>query len=47
MNTNSISILLIKAINEIRKASLNTYGTFRNPTGKTGYLPLGDLYMVD
>ena len=42
MNTNSISILLIKAINEITKASLNTYGTFRNPTGKTGYLPIGD-----
>ena len=42
MTTNSISILLIKAINEISKASLNTYGTFRNPTGKTGYLPIGD-----
>ena len=42
MNTNSISILLIKVINEISKASLNTYGTFRNPTGKTGYLPIGD-----
>ena len=42
MNTNSIAVLLIKAINEITKASSKTYGTFRNPNGKVGYLPLGD-----
>ena len=42
MNTNSISVLLIKAINEFSRASLKTYGTFRNPNGKTGYLPIGD-----
>ena len=42
MNINSISILLIKAINEITKASSSIYGTFRHPGGKVGYIPLGD-----
>lgn len=42
MNINSIAVLLIKAINEVTKASSSTYGTFRNPNGKVGYLPLGD-----
>jgi len=42
MNINSIAVLLIKAINKVTKASLTTYGTFRNPNGKVGYLALGD-----
>jgi len=42
MMTNNIAILLIKAINEITKASDTTYGTFRHPKGDALHLPLGD-----
>ena len=42
MNTNNISILLIKAINNFTKSSNINYGTFRHPGGKIGYQPLGD-----
>ena len=42
MNMNSIALLLIKAINVNTKASGKNYGSFRNPEGKTGYIPLGD-----
>ena len=42
MNTKYIAVLLIKAINEVTKASKNTYGTFRNPNGKAGYIAIGD-----
>ena len=42
MMTNNIAILLIKAINEITKASDTTYGTFRHPNGDALHLPLGD-----
>ena len=39
MNTNNISILLIKAINEYTKADMIDYGSFRHPKCS---LPLGD-----
>ena len=42
MNPNSISILLIKAINNYTKSSDSVYCSFRRPGGKIGYLPLGD-----
>ena len=43
MNPNSIAILLVKVINDIiTKSSHITYGTFRHPVGKVGYLPVGD-----
>jgi len=42
MTTNNISILLIKAINDFTKSSNTSYGSFRRPGGKIGYLPLGD-----
>ena len=43
MKTNSITIYLVKLINEsITKASESTYGTIRNPVGKVGYTPLAD-----
>lgn len=42
MNPSSISILLIKAINNFTKASDSVYCSFRRPGGKIGYLPLGD-----
>ena len=42
MDINSIAILLIKTINQITKASIHTYGTFRFPIGNVGYIPLGD-----
>lgn len=41
MNTNNISILLIKAINDFTKSSNTSYGSFRHPGGKIGYLALG------
>lgn len=38
-----IAILLLKSINEaITTASEYTYGTFRSPVPKVGYIPLGD-----
>ena len=42
LNTNSITVLLIRAINENTKALESLYGSFRRPGGKIGYLPLGD-----
>ena len=43
MSPTAIAIQLIKVLNEsITKASDDSYGTFRNPTGKIGYLPIGD-----
>ena len=43
MKPSAIAIQLIKILNDaITKASDKTYGTFRNPTGKIGYLPIGD-----
>jgi len=43
MKPNAIAILLIKILNyTITRASDKTYGTFRNPRGKIGYLPIGD-----
>ena len=42
MNPKYIAVLLVKAINEITKASKKTYGTFRNPNGRVGYIALGD-----
>ena len=43
MDSNSIAVLLIKAINDITKASSKTYGTFRQPDSVLGeYIPLGD-----
>jgi len=42
MTPNSIAILLINTINESNtKASRDTYGTFRSPNVKVGYLSLG------
>jgi len=38
-----IAILLLKSINEnITTASEHTYGTFRSPVPKVGYIPIGD-----
>jgi hypothetical protein len=43
MTSSGIAISLIKQINdEMTAASERTYGTFRNPVGKVGYIPLGD-----
>ena len=42
MNPKYIAVLLVKAINEITKASKKTYGTFRNPNGRVGYIAIGD-----
>jgi hypothetical protein len=43
LNTNSITVLLIKAINQTTKALEAIYGSFRRPNGIQGkYLPLGD-----
>jgi hypothetical protein len=42
MNTNSIAILLIKAINEITKAGELMYGTIRSPSVLQKYKPVGD-----
>lgn len=43
MTSPSIAWYLIKIINtDITAASENTYGTFRTPVPKVGYLPLGD-----
>ena len=42
MDTKKIAILLIKAINEITKASDTTYGTFRKPSRDALHLPIGD-----
>ena len=43
MTSPSIAWYLIKIINtNITTASENTYGTFRTPVPKVGYLPLGD-----
>ena len=43
LDTNSITVLLIKAVNETTKATENMYGSFRHPVGIQGkYLPLGD-----
>jgi len=39
----SIAFKLVDVINDsITKSSDNTYGTFRNPNGKVGYLSIGD-----
>ena len=42
MNTNNISILLIRAINDFTKSSNTSYGSFRKPGGIEKYLALGD-----
>lgn len=43
MTSSAIAIQLIKIVNNtITKSSDETYGTFRNPRGKIGYLPIGD-----
>lgn len=42
MNTNSIAVLLIKAINEITKAGERMYGTIRRPSVLEKYAPIGD-----
>jgi len=43
MNSTSIAYQLINVINDaVTKASNNTYGTFRHPNGKVGYISLGD-----
>jgi hypothetical protein len=43
MTSPAIAWYLIKVINtDITTASENTYGTFRTPVPKVGYLPLGD-----
>ena len=42
MTPNSISILLIKAINEYTKSSNSVYCTFRRPGGIQKYVTLGD-----
>jgi len=43
MTPTSIAYQLIQTINDsVTKASTNTYGTFRNPNGKVGYMSLGD-----
>ena len=43
MTPNSIAYQLIQTINDsVTKASNKTYGTFRNPNGKVGYMSLGD-----
>ena len=43
MTSNNIAWYLIKVINtDITTASENTYGTFRTPVPKVGYIPLGD-----
>ena len=43
MTSPAIAWYLIKVINtDITTASENTYGTFRTPVSKVGYLPLGD-----
>lgn len=43
MNPSAIAVKLVQVINDIvTKASNDTYGTFRNPFGKVGYLSVGD-----
>jgi hypothetical protein len=43
MTPTSIAFKLVNVINDsITKASRNTYGTFRKPYGKVGYLSIGD-----
>lgn len=43
MTPTSIIYQLVQVINDtITKASNTTYGTFRNPNGKVGYMALGD-----
>ena len=43
MTPTSIAYQLIQTINDsVTKASHDTYGTFRNPNGRVGYLSLGD-----
>ena len=43
MTPTSIAIKLVQVINDsVTKASNDTYGTFRNPNGKVGYISIGD-----
>jgi len=43
MTPTSIAFKLVNVINDsFTKASHDTYGTFRNPNGKVGYLSIGD-----
>jgi hypothetical protein len=42
MNTNSIAVLLIQAVNEITKSSLLSYGSIRRPNALEKYVALGD-----
>lgn len=43
LSPTAIAILLVKSINDdITNAAERTYGTFRSPVPKVGYIPLGD-----
>lgn len=42
MNTNSIAVLLIKAINELTKSDDLIYGSIRRPSVLQKYVPIGD-----